>query len=575
MAALRDFAQKPYSREAFVGILLGGAFSVMLGRLACLQGFATGDLSVEAKREYTARLTLPHRRGAIYDRNGNVLARSVDAVHIAAHPNLIDDVNATANLAAEVLGGDAASYAQLMSQDTTYVYLAKTVDPEVRDRLKERLAQTNVERKKAGLAELGGFDYEETSRRVYPMGDVAGNVVGCVGVDGHGLTGLELQYEDVLSGTDGRLVQERGRSGSPVVGGQYVREDPVDGENLVISIDVDIQRVVQEQLLQVIADWDAGNACAIVMQPENGEILACASTPFLDPGNISSAPTEAFNLRCVSDSYEPGSTVKPITASMAIDLGIATPETTYWAPARIAVGTDMVGDADERDYEMEMSLTEMLERSSNVGAVLCAEGIGAQNFAEYFERYRIGSRTGVDYPGEVPGLVARLADYTGAWESMAFGQGMAVPPIQVARAIAAIANEGILCEPHFLISRNGQEVSYPQGDRVIATATADQVAQMMWSVTENGYGRPAAIEGYRLSTKTGTAERPDAENGGYMHGRYLVSFMGFAPTDDPKVLVYVLVDYVPQGGSGSETAAAPWRIIMEEALKKLQIPPSG
>ena len=546
----------------------------MLGRLAYLQAFATGDLSVSAKNERTARRVLPHRRGAIYDRNGIVLARSVDAVDIAAHPNMITEVNATANLLVRVLGGDAATYAQKLSLDTTYVYLVKQADPEVADRLKAELATVNKERKAQGLTELGGFEYEDTSRRVYPMGNIAGNVVGCIGTDGHGLTGLELEYDDILSGTDGWLIQERGVYGSPIVGGQYEREDPVDGENIVISIDVDIQRVVQEQLLAVIDKWGAGNACAIVMQPETGELLACSSTPFLDPGNITTAPTEAFNLRCVSDSYEPGSTVKPIVASMAIDLGIATPDTTYWAPPRINVGTDSVGDADSRDYSMDMSLTNMLERSSNVGAVLCADSVGASQFAAYYDKYQIGSRTGIDYPGEVPGLVTRLENYTGAWQAMAFGQSLAVPPIQVARAIGAIANEGLLMEPHFLVSRNGQEVAYPAGERVIATATADQVAQMMWCVTEYGYGSAGAIEGYNLSTKTGTAERADPETGRYMNDRYLVSFMGFGPTEDPKVLVYVLVDYVPEGGSGAETAAEPWRNIMAEALAKLQIPPS-
>lgn len=561
-------------RELVVGGLLGGAFMLMLGRLAYLQAFATGDITVEAKTERTKRAVVPHRRGAIYDRNGIVLARSVDAVDIAAHPNLISEVNATANLLVRVLGGDAATYAQQLSLDTTYVYLKRKADPEVAERLKEELSSVNKERKAQGLPELGGFEYEETSRRVYPMGDIAGNVVGCIGTDGHGLTGLELEYDDILSGTDGWIIQERSRDGAPIVGGQYEHEDPVDGENIVIAIDIDIQRVVQEQLMAVIERWGAGNACAIVMQPETGELLACSSTPFLDPGNIATASTEAFNLRCVSDSYEPGSTVKPLVASMAIDLGIATPDTTYWAPPRINVGTDSVGDADSRDYSMDMSLTNMLERSSNVGAVLCADSVGAPQFAAYYDAYQIGTRTGIDYPGEVPGLVTRLENYTGAWQAMAFGQSLAVPPVQVARAVGAIANEGLLMQPHFLVSRNGQEVAYPEGTRVVSTATADQVAHMMWSVTENGYGNAGAIEGYNLSTKTGTAERADPETGRYMSDRYLVSFMGFGPTEDPKVLVYVLVDYVPEGGSGAETAAEPWRIIMAEALKKLQIPPS-
>lgn len=579
MDSLRAFARKPYSREAFVGGLLGAGFAVMLGRLAYLQGFASGDLFTDAKVERTARRVLPHRRGGIYDRNGNVLARSVDAVDIAAHPNLIRDVNATANLVAGVLGGDAASYAEKLStvgedgERVTYVYLVRNADASAEDMLRSELARVNKDRKAAGLEELGGFEYESTSRRVYPQGAVAGNVVGLVGTDGHGLTGLELEYDDVLSGTDGYLVQERGVYGDPVVGGQSERVDPVDGENIVISIDLDIQRVAQEQLQQIIADWDAGDGCAVVTNPRTGEIYACCSTPFLDLSDISSATTEAFNLRCVSDSYEPGSTVKPLTASMAIDLGVATPSTDYYVPAKIQVGDDMVGDSDGRTYDTDMTLTNVLEKSSNVGAVLCAESVGAAQFAAYLERYRIGHPTGVDYPGEAYGIVPKLEQYTGAWESLAFGQGLAVPPVQVARAIGAIANGGVLTTPHFLVNKGGEEVSYEEGGQAVSASTAAQVAEMMCSVVENGYGSTGRVEGYRVSAKTGTAERA-ADGGGYLEGFYTVSFIGFAPTDDPQVLVYVLVDYLPDA-TGSEAVGAPWAVIMQAALNKLQIPPSG
>lgn len=571
---MRRFFEQPYSREAVVGAGLGLAFTVMLGRLAYLQSFASGELGTTAKNERTARMVLPHRRGGIYDRNGNVLARSIDAVDIAVHPNLVVDVGETADVLAGVLGGDVSTYVEILSRDTTYAYVVQKADPAVAEQLKDRLAEANKERKEQGLKELGGFEYEDTSKRVYPMGSLAGNVVGCVGTDGHGLTGLELQYDDILSGTDGYLIQERGVYGSPVVGGQYERTDPIDGENIVVSIDLDIQRVAQEQLTAIIDEWHAGDGCVVVMQPRTGELLACCSTPYLDPGNFSTAEAAAFNLRCVSDSYEPGSTVKPLTASMAIDLGVATPDTSYYVPARIDVGDDSVGDSDGRDYDTTMTLTNILELSSNVGAVLVAESVGAGQFASYLERYQIGHRTGIDYPGEVQGLVSQLEDYTGAWQAMAFGQGLAVPPVQVARAIGAIANGGVLTTPHFLVSRGGEEVAYEEGDQTVTAETASQVAQMMYSVTENGYGRTGRVEGYHVSSKTGTAERVDSSTGRYIDGQYTVSFIGFGPTEDPRVLVYVLVDYVPNA-TGSEAVGSAWAVIMRNALEKLQIPPSS
>lgn len=555
-----------FTRRHLLELGLGAAFGVVAVRLGWLQTVKSGEYGSSAKTERTANITLPYRRGAIYDRNGVLLAQSVDATTIYADPTQIKtaNINLTANTIAEVVGGSASDYATKIADDTlTFVYIKKRVDPEVAAQLKQRLSD---------LA-LDGIFYLDDSKRVYPLGEVAGNLVGCVGEDGVGLTGLEYYYNDLLSGTDGSLIEERSRDGAPIVGGQSERVDPVDGENLVISIDVDIQRVAQETLASTIAEWGCGDGVAIVMQPETGEILACTSTPFLDPGKLSQATDDSLKLRAVVDSYEPGSPTKPITASMAIDLGIATPDTTYPAPASIQVGDDWVSDADHRNYFMDMTLTNVLERSSNVGAVLCAQSVGAENFAAYFEKYHIGDVTGIDFPGETPGIVRGLEDYSGAWTAMAFGQSFAVPPIQMARAIGCIANEGIILQPHFLVSKGGEQVSYPEGERVIATATAEQVAWMMNSVVTNGWGYTGAIDGYNLSAKTGTSERLDPNTGTYADGIYTVSFMGFGPTEDPKALVYILFDEVDSAHESS-SAGAPWAAIMKEALTRLDVAPS-
>ncbi len=571
------YTEKPYSRQAMLGIGLGACFSAVAVRLFYLQAIATGELSTSAHNERTANTVLPYRRGAIYDRNGNVLARSVDAVNIAVHPNIVQGlgtVNATANILADVLGGNASDYAEICERDTTYAYVVKNADPVLAANLKAALVAENTERKQNSLTELTGFEYETIQRRIYTQGVVAGNIIGIVGGDDdEGITGLELQYNDVLCGTDGYLVQERSRDGMPVVGGDAVRNDPVDGENITISIDLDIQRVAQEQVTQAIADWKAKSGVAIVMIPETGEILACVSTPYLDLSDTSSATTEAFNVKCVSDSYEPGSTFKPITAAAAIDSGTATPSTMYYCPATIQVGDDTVGDSDDRDYDIDLTLTQVLERSSNVGMVECAEDLGSEKFYEYTQRFKIGTRTEIDYPGEVSGLVSDYEHYTGAWASMSFGQSIAVPPIQMARAVSAIANDGVLVQPHFLLKIGSEEQTYDNVGQAVSAQTAREVAEMMYSVIENGYGKTGKIEGYRLSGKTGTAERVDDTTGLYFDNTNTVSFIGFGPTDDPKVLVYVMIDYVT-GATGSTVAGPVWAAIMQEALDKLQIPPS-
>ena len=554
-----------FSRRHLLELGLGAAFGVVAVRLGYLQTIKTGAYGASAKTERTANITLPYRRGAIYDRNGILLAQSVDAVTIYADPTQVETsaINLTANTLSEILGGSASDYAALISDDSrTFVYLKKRADVDVAERLKARLKELK----------LSGVFYLDDSRRVYPLGEIAGNLIGCVGEDGAGLSGLELYYNDLLTGVEGSLIEERGRDGAPIVGGQSERVDPIDGQSIVISIDVDIQRTVQEQLAATKDDWKCGDGVAIVMQPETGEILACASTPFLDPSRLDLASNDALKLRAVTDSYEPGSTTKPLTASMAIDLGIATPDTTYPAPAKIQVGTDWVGDADQRKDFIEMSLTEMLERSSNVGAVLCAESVGAEQFSKYLGKYGVGTMTGIDYPGEATGIVPKLENYTGAWQAMAFGQSFAVPPIQMARAIACVANEGVLTQPHFLLSKGGEEVAYGQGDRVVATATAEQVDWMMNSVVEYGYGYTGAVEGYNLSAKTGTSERLDPNTGAYAHDSFTVSFMGFGPTEDPKALVYILFDEVDGAHEGT-SAGAPWAAIMQETLTKLDIAP--
>ncbi len=557
---------KEFTRRHLLELGLGGAFAVVAIRLGWLQTVKTGAYASAAKTERTANITMPYRRGAIYERNGILLAQSVDATTVYANPKQIKtaDINATANTLSEILGGSATAYAALISDNTlSFVYVEKRVDPAVAEKLKTRLSELK----------LGGISYLEDSRRVYPLGEVAGNLIGCVGEEGKGLTGLELYYDDLLTGTDGSLIEERSRDGAPVVGGQSERVDPIDGTNIVISIDVDIQRTAQETLTSTIDEWNCGDGVAIVMHPETGEILACASTPFLDPSRLDLATSDALKLRGITDSYEPGSTTKPLTASMAIDLGIATPDTVYPAPAKIQVGDSWVGDADARADFIEMTLTQVLERSSNVGAVLCAESVGAEHFSQYLTKYGVGTATGIDYPGEATGIVPELKDYSGAWQFMAFGQSFAVPPIQMARAVGAIANEGVPVQPHFLISKGGEEVTYERGERVIATATAEQVDWMMNSVVVNGYGRTGAIDGYNLSAKTGTSERLDPNTGAYAKDSFTVSFMGFGPTEDPKALVYILFDEVDMAHQGT-SAGAPWAAIMQETLTKLDIAPS-
>ena len=537
----------------FAAILVLGA----VARLAWYDIFNADWYVAQATERRLTDQTVFAKRGTIYDRNGNVLATSVDCFNVAVNPRLVEDRDAVATALADVLAVDRAEAMERLSRDTTFVYIKKQVDQDLVDELRE-----------TGLA---GFEYEPTVKRVYPYGNLASQVLGVVGNDNEGLTGLELYYNDILSGTDGSVVYEHGLYGERIAGGAYEETPAKDGTDIVLSIDANIQRAAEDAIAQAVEDADANYGSIIVTDPNTGEILAACSYPTYDQTDLANAESSALNLRVVTDSYEPGSTFKTLTAAMAVDSGSMTSESSIYVPAQVKVGDDIVTDVDDRDWGMDMTLREILRRSSNTGIALVGESMGADSFASYLEKFGIGSKTGVDFPGEVTGIVPAREDYTGASVgAMSFGQAVSVPPIQLVRAVGAIANGGTLKTPHFLVSKGGEKVDWSEGDsKAISGEAASSVADMMRTVVDEGTGEAGQVEGYDVSGKTGTAQRA-SESGGYEENNYMASFMGFAPTDDPQVLVYVTLDGT--AGSGGGQAAPPFQKVMAQALDTLGVP---
>lgn len=546
------------TRFQFLEAAFGTAFVVAALRVGYWQTVRSGELAAASKNERTQNSVLDARRGAIYDRNGVVLAQSVNVTTISADPTVVrdQDVDAIASELRTRFGGSEQDYQEkLRREGTRNVVLVDAADPDAA----------------SDLRSLGypGLYYTSGYRRVYPLGEVGCSVVGCLFSDGTPASGLELQYDALLSGTSGYRTRELGITGGVIVGGQDEGDQPQDGYDVRISIDADIQRTAQETLNSLVEEWDCGSTCAIALDHATGDILACASTPTFDPNHLERlTDNEALGLKPMTSSYEPGSVMKPVTMSAAIDLGMCNSSTTYYAPARVQVGDDWVSDADGRTYDTNMSTTNMLERSSNVGTVLVARDVGAKEFSQYLSAFGFGQSTGVDYPYEEDPPVRELSEYDGAWEAMAFGQSISATPIQMVRAIGAIANGGILSKPHFLLQVGEEQVSYEDAGRVVSTATADEVAWMMNSVVANGYGYTGAVEGYNVSAKTGTAERYDPQTGTYSKDHFTVSFIGFAPTENPAVTLYVLVDDVDLMHEGY-TVGGPWAGIMQEALTKV------
>ena len=546
------------TRRGFIAL-----FGVVAARLFYLQIVDGADLASAAESNRTNVATLHAKRGTIYDRNGNVLAMSIDCSTIYCNPQNVHDPSGLATVLASILGGDYNDYLADVTKDTTFVYVQRQVDADVVKRLKSELSDKDIE----------GVYYLDDTKRVYPYGGTCGQILGVVGTDGQGITGLELQYDDILTGTDGEMIMETGLGGTPIAGGTYEVTDAVNGTDVILGIDVNIQEKAETALVDAVKTYKAESGSILVMNPKTGEIHCACSTPLANVSDLSTVDSDGLTLKLVSMSYEPGSVFKVITTSTGIEAGLFDSDSTYPIPETIQVGDDTVTDDDSRDYTMDMTIREMLRRSSNVAmAYLVQEVIGAKVFSEGVDAFGIGHKTGIDYPGEAEGIVKAYEDYDGSTAgSMAFGQGVAVPMIQIARAFSAVANGGSLVTPHFLAMKGDEEVEWDPVAGPISKDTADQVTDMMRTVMKEGTGKNGQVEGYDIAGKTGTGEQSSSE-GGYAEYNYTASLCGFANASDPQVLVYVGLNGVAY--LAKDSAAPLFATIMSEAVTDLNIPPA-
>ena len=490
------------------GLLAGGflaASAIVLARLSEIQVFNTDWYREQANARRVSSQTLYAKRGTIYDRNGTVLVSSIECKNVYLNPSLIKKKQRRRAIDAlvDVLGMDEDVVENLVDREGTFVYVKRQVDEEDAELLAKK-----------GIA---GIEFEPAIKRVYPNGSLASQVLGVVNVDNEGITGLEKQYNEVLTGVNGSLMRERARDGSFIAGGAYEKVPAQDGMDIVLGIDANVQRVAEDAIAEAVERVGATYGSIIVTDPTTGEIIAACSYPTYDPTDLASASNASMNLRVVTDVYEPGSVFKTFVSAAAIEHKGLTPNTTFDVPAEVLVGSDIVRDVDKRGAAMTMSLREILRRSSNTGMVLVGEKLGADAFSEYvIDGFQFGKSTGIDFPGESLGIIKKRSEYDGAsLGSMSFGQSLAVEPVQMVRAMSAIANKGVMTTPHFLKTRAGEEVDWTDGEhRVLSEETAASVADMMLTVVDEGTGMDAQMPGYEVSGKTGTAERA-GKDGGY------------------------------------------------------------
>jgi cell division protein FtsI/penicillin-binding protein 2 len=533
---------------------------IVIGKLLWLQVITAPSLKEEAQNSITNVVTVHAKRGTIYDRNGNVLAMSVDCKDIVADPQQVEKVSETADILVEVLGGDKSEYEEKLNRDSRYALIASQVDDSVADELKEKLNE----------AGLSGMYYNSNTKRVYPYGSTGAQIIGHVNSEGTAQSGLEYYYDEILKGTDGTKIYEAGSGGSPMAGGASEVNDAQDGTDIVLSIDIDLQAECETIAAEATETYASDSSSIMVTNPKTGEIYAACSTPLPDFDNLTDI--SSLNLKLVTDSYEPGSVFKVLTTSIGFDLGLFTPETTYNVPWSYQVGDDYVTDDDGRDYDEDMTVRYMLLHSSNPAmAMLVQEHIGAKAFSEGVAKFGIGTKTGIDFPGETSGIVKSYDEYDGSTAgSMAFGQGVAIPMVQIVRAYASVANKGTLTTPHFLISKGGEEVEWADGGQTISEEAAEQEIDIMRSVMTDGTGTNGQVEGYDIAGKTGTGEQADS-SGTYGAYNYVASLCGFANASDPEVLVYTGLNGTAHLALSS--AANVFHDVMEKSVTILGIAP--
>jgi cell division protein FtsI/penicillin-binding protein 2 len=537
----------------FLGLLVLG-----YGKAAWLGVVKAGELKQAASVQQKSDITVPARRGAIMDRYGSELAVSQPAVTIAATPYLVKDAAATAaKLAPLVHRHEDELIKQLARRDTGFVYLARRIPPA----RAQRVQRMGIE----------GLEFIPEFKRIYPRDWMAAQLLGVTGTDNQGLAGLEYSLDKYLRGRDGERKLTKDALGDAI----RLRETTptVAGQNVRLTLDGAMQDRAEEVLAEVGEEWQPKGATAIVMDPRDGAILALASWPRVNANALGDAPDYARQNRAIGATYEPGSTFKAFTVAGALEEGKVTPATTFNLGPTIQVADREIGEAHAAGYRT-LTTAEILKESSNVGAVTIGLRLGATDFDKWVRRFGFGKPTGIDLPGEEQGIVLDVKNYSGAsMGNLPIGQGIAVTPMQMASAYAAIANGGILRAPHIVEDVGPRPAAKPRGHRIISEATAASLRRMLEGVFgPGGTASGASIDGYVMGGKTGTAEKPD-ENGGYSKTKFVSSFVGFAPARRPKLLVAVMVDE-PQGDIYGGTVAAPaFREITSFALNYLKIAP--
>ncbi|MET8326055.1 penicillin-binding transpeptidase domain-containing protein [Streptomyces sp. NPDC005181] len=591
----------PRPRLRLVSLALTLVMLAFVVRLLQVQAVDASAYAAKAEKNRYLEYKISAERGEITDRSGIALATSVDAYDITADPKMFtpedskaqDAPQQAAALLAPILGVDAGELTKKLSKPKSrYAVLARRQTPQVWKQIKDlksvfaEKAQKDKANGGPGANVLAGVFQEATTKRVYPNGGLAAGILGYVNAEGKGAGGLESQLDKELAGEDGKI--KYAQSGGRRVPTAGTKEVPaVAGSDIELTIDRDIQWAAQKAISDQVKKSKADRGYVIVQNTRTGEVLAMANAPGFDPNDLSQADAASLGNAALQDVYEPGSTSKVMSMAAVLEEGAATPGTHVTVPNRLHRGDRLFKD-DIDHATWYLTLNGVLAKSSNIGTILATGQLGRTQteankvLYSYLRKFGIGSPTGLDYPGETPGILAKPQDWSTSQQyTIPFGQGLSLNAMQAASVYSTIANGGVRIQPTLVRGTRGADGRFtpattPEQTRVISEKTAKSLAGMLESVVgdEEGTGIKARIPGYRVAGKTGTANRVDPVRGGY-HG-YTASFAGFAPADNPQITVYCAIQNPTKGSYfGGQICGPIYKQVMEFALKTLQTAPSG
>lgn len=567
LSLARDL-DKPRWRVVIIATLIIALFAMVSIKALELQVLDRERAFKIARKQHHGTSTLLPRRGKIFDRNGKELAVNVDVKSIYANPKEVVDPKDTAKTLSEKLNVSEEKIHTRVASNKSFVWIKRLADSKAADELRD--------------SEIKGLGFIPEPKRIYPNGPLMGQVIGFTDVDSIGIEGIEYKYDDVLIGKTRKITLKRDARGHKILSDpdeiQEIDRDESSGNDITLTIDSQIQHIVERELKEGIEEMGGEKGMALVMKPETGEILAMASYPFVDPNSYSKFPEQNRRNLPIWYAHEPGSTMKVFLAASAIESKKVNPSTQFNCEnGRRRIGSAVIKDVKARGT---LTVSEIVKYSSNIGASKIGEMMGREKYYKYLKKFGFGEKTGIGLPGESKGQLASPRKW-GAIElaTISFGQGVSVTSVQLVTALSAIANGGYLMKPYVI-----EKIEDPEGNvvlenkpevvtRVVSYDTSDQMKEILQTVVEDGTGKKARIPGFSVAGKTGTAQIPNPVSGGYYSDRYIASFIGFTPVEDPEIVMAVVVEAPRKKTHGGSVAGPIFKQIGEKVLFHMGVSP--